>query len=1065
MSSDLTFITNEENRTLCDRFNQLIKDSRYFDVLVGYFYTSGFHALYPALEATEKIRILIGIGTGQDVVDLIGRSKESAKTKQHFSHAEVKKQFEKEVAAEMEHADDNLRVEEGIERFISWLKSGKLEIRAYPSQNIHAKLYIMTFKEGDRDFGRVITGSSNFTQSGLSDNLEFNVELKNRSDYEFAATKFEALWRNSVDVSEKYIQFVKTHTWFNPNITPYELYLKFLYEYFKDELSLTDEIFINYLPQGFKKYDYQQQAVLNAKKIVEEYGGVFISDVVGLGKTYIATMLAGQLNGRTLVIAPPALLDKNNPGSWPNVFLDFHIPADCESVGKLDSLLKRGVEKYTNVIIDESHRFRSESTIGYDLLAQICRGKRVILISATPYNNSPMDILSQIKLFQNPRMSTIPNLPDLEGFFKERENRLKKIDKQKNYNEYLRVAKENAREIRDRVLKYLMVRRTRTEIEKYFPEDMEKQGLKFPEIQNPIPLYYELNDEEDNIFNETIQLITQQFKYARYTPLLYYKDKISQRERLSQKNMGGFMKVLLVKRLESSFHAFRRTIDRFIHSYEMFIKTFDEGSVYVSKKYTQKIFELLENDDDEAIQLLIDENKALRYDSSYFNDRFRDDLQNDLDILKKIQQLWQKVKRDPKLEKLQYELSNNAILKNKKIILFTESRETAEYLASNIEDEVICYHGSSGENIRDIIIDNFDAKVKKPKDDYRILITTEVLSEGVNLHRSNIVINYDIPWNPTRMMQRVGRINRVDTPFDKIYTFNFFPTVQAEDQIKLRKTAEAKINAFLTLLGGDAALLTEGEPVTSHELFNRLISKETLTGEDDMEESELKYLNIIKNIRDKEPGLFEKIKRLPKKARSSKNITLESLPGDSLLTYFRWGKLQKFFLSKEGGEAKEVDFITAAGYFDCNADEPKQPLKKDFYQLLDQNKKAFEETTLIEENTSGNRRGRDTGKEVSKILKAVLQNGKQLTDEQEDGLRKVISRFEDGTIPKRTAKKTLEALKELNVDIQNPFKVLAVLKRTISPKLLESHYVEYTKRYAEKREVILSLYLTNNDYD
>src|SRR5690606_13899617 len=146
---------------------------------------------------------------------------------------------------------------------------GKLEIRAYPSQNIHAKLYIMTFKEGDRDFGRVITDSSNFTQSGLSDNLEFNVELKNRSDYEFAATKFEALWRNSVDVSEKYIQFVKTHTWFNPNITPYELYLKFLYEYFKDELSLTDEIFINYLPQGFKKYDYQQQAVLNAKKIVE----------------------------------------------------------------------------------------------------------------------------------------------------------------------------------------------------------------------------------------------------------------------------------------------------------------------------------------------------------------------------------------------------------------------------------------------------------------------------------------------------------------------------------------------------------------------------------------------------------------------------------------------------------------------------------------------------------------------------------------------------------------------------------------------------------------------------
>ena len=592
MSSDLTFITNEENCTLCDRFNQLIKDSRYFDVLVGYFYTSGFHALYPALETTEKIRILIGIGTGKDIVDLIGHSKENEEMEWQFSHTEVKECFEREVTAEMEDSEDNLRVEEGIERFISWLKSGKLEIRAYPSRNIHAKLYIMTFKEGDRDFGRVITGSSNFTQSGLSDNLELNVELKNRSDYEFAAAKFESLWINSVDVGEKYINSVETHTWLNPNITPYQLYLKFLYEYFKDELSLTDEVFVNYLPQGFKKYDYQQQAVLNAKKIVEEYGGVFISDVVGLGKTYIATMLAGQLDGRTLVIAPPALLDRSNPGSWPNVFSDFHIPADFESVGKLELLLKRGVEKYANVIIDEAHRFRTEATIGFDQLAQICRGKRVILISATPYNNSPMDILSQIKLFQNPRMSTIPNLPNLEGFFKERENWLKKINKQQNYDEYLRMTKENAREIRDRVLKYLMVRRTRTEIEKYFPADVEKQKLKFPEIQNPTPLYYELNNEEDAVFNESIRLITQQSKYVRYTPLLYYKDEISQIERLSQKNLASLMKVLLVKRLESSFHAFRCTIDRFIHSYEMFIKTFDEGSVYVSKKYAQKIFDL-----------------------------------------------------------------------------------------------------------------------------------------------------------------------------------------------------------------------------------------------------------------------------------------------------------------------------------------------------------------------------------------------------------------------------------------------------------------------------------------
>ena len=161
--------------------------------------------------------------------------------------------------------------------------------------------------------------------------------------------------------------------------------------------------------------EYQEQAVLNAKKILEEYGGVFISDVVGLGKTYISAMLAGQLDGRTLVIAPPVLLEKANPGSWPNVFSDFRMPADFESLGKLDDIIDRGTEKYTNIIIDEAHRFRTEATMTYEKLAEICRGKRVILVTATPYNNSPKDILSQIKLFQKAKKSTIPNLADMEG--------------------------------------------------------------------------------------------------------------------------------------------------------------------------------------------------------------------------------------------------------------------------------------------------------------------------------------------------------------------------------------------------------------------------------------------------------------------------------------------------------------------------------------------------------------------------------------------------------------------------------------------------------------------------
>jgi superfamily II DNA or RNA helicase len=1061
MNTDLSFITNEENQTLKERFEVLIKDTSLFDCLVGYFYTSGFHAIYKSLEHTEKIRILIGISTNVHTFDLMQKAHRAGQQTFSFSHAETKQEYEALVQKEMEDSEDNRKVEEGITRFIEWLRNGKLEIRAYPSQDIHAKIYIMTFKEGDRDMGRVITGSSNFTRSGLVDNLEFNVELKNRSDYDFARNKFNELWNNAVDVSEKYVQTIQTKTWLSQDISPYQLYLKFLYEYFKDELSRADELFVKYLPHDFKRLEYQEQAVLNAKKILLEYGGVFISDVVGLGKTYVSAMLADQLNGRTLVIAPPVLLEKSNPGSWYNVFSDFRVAAEYESIGKLDDLLARGTERYTNIIIDEAHRFRTEITISYEKLAEICRGKRVILVTATPYNNTPRDILSLLKLFQKAKKSTIPNLPDLEGFFSGLERRLKKLDRKKDYEQYIRTVKENAREIRDKVLKYLMVRRTRTEIERYFNKDITEQGLKFPDVRKPEPMFYELNEKEDDIFNKTIALIANQFTYARYMPMLYYEGKINQLEQQSQINMGRFMKILLVKRLESSFFAFRNSVDRFLHSYEMFIREFDNGNVYVSKKHTNKIFELLENDDDEAVQRIIDEGKAERYDSKDFRKELRRDLQRDLDTLLEVKKLWMNVKRDPKLFKIIDELSINTVLRDNHLIIFTESKETANYLFKNINekytDSVLLFTGDSGESVRDKVIENFDARARHPRNDYRMLISTEVLSEGVNLHRANVVINYDIPWNPTRMMQRVGRINRVDTSFDVIHTFNFFPTTQSNDQIKLKEAAEAKINAFLTLLGGDAELLTEGEPIGSHELFDRLVSKKTLEGDDDSGDSELRYLQVIRDIREKEPDLFNRIKQLPRKARTAR---LNTEFAQSLLTYFRRGKIQKFFKVNDREAAKELDFISSARLLESMPDDKKKGLPEMFYELLDKNKEAFIIATTEEMKEPQKKTGRDSAANILRIIKATMRDTQQLTDDQEHYLKKVLTQLEEGGLPKQTTKNTLKALNSLKHEQTNPFKVLAALQTHIPMRLLEGHYAEQNPEVFGRREVILSLYLS-----
>jgi len=289
--------------------------------------------------------------------------------------------------------------------------------------------------------------------------------LKNRSDYDFSLSKFKELWDNAVDVSKNYVETVKQKTWINNDITPYELYLKFLYEFLKEKINVDqEELYREYYPENFMDLEYQKDAVRDAKLKLAEYGGVFLSDVVGIGKTYIAAMLAQQLDGRTLVIAPPILIDENTPGSWPNVFRDFGVrQSKFESLGKLEKLLEQGVDGYTNVFIDEAHRFRTESTQMYEKLFEICRGKRVILVSATPLNNTPLDILSQVKLFQNAHKSTLPNpkVRDLDKYFRVLQGKLRDLDKQKNKDEYLGIVEENAKDIRENVLQYLMVRRTR----------------------------------------------------------------------------------------------------------------------------------------------------------------------------------------------------------------------------------------------------------------------------------------------------------------------------------------------------------------------------------------------------------------------------------------------------------------------------------------------------------------------------------------------------------------------------------------------------------------------------
>lgn len=1057
--SDLTFFTNEPERNLYDRFNKILKsNTQFFDVLVGYFRTSGFHLMYPAMRDIEKVRVLVGLNVDGKTVQIIQRAQQEQMSFE-MSHKEIKNEFSENIEEEMQNSEDSYRVEEGVKTFIKWLQSGKLQMRVYPDAPIHAKVYIMR-KNMDKApdyYGSVITGSSNFSKAGLINNLEFNVELKDSRDVVFALEKFEELWNRSIDITDEYIETINEKTWIREDITPYELFIKTLYEYFKEEINEDkNEIWEEILPDGFMKLQYQMDAVTQAKKVLDAYNGVFISDVVGLGKTFISAMLARRLKGRKLVICPPVLKDY-----WERILRQFEVSAAVESLGKLDSILEDEdlMKNIRYVFVDEAHRFRNQKTESFQKLHQICYNRKVILVTATPQNNFSSDIANQIFLFQPKNNSTIiPNNKNIEAFFNKLDSKLKKLERgTENYSKLLRA---NSEIIRDQVLRNIMIRRTRKEITEYYRDDLEKQNLKFPELGNPEKIIYTYNDEIEKVFNHTIEVI-KRLSYARYKPLTYLKDipkKIAPLM-VSQRNISGFMKSVLVKRLESSFEAFKKTLNRFIKSYEKFIDMCESGEVYISKKVD--VYDLLDNGDDEKLMELVEDELVQHYSLDLFNDDFIPSLKADLLLLEGLQDEWEEIIEDPKKDQFILELKTNDKLKGSKIIIFTESKETAEYigeyLRSEYPDEVVVYSGQSARSVRMEIEANYNPDyVYGKKDDIRILVTTDVLAEGINLHRSNVLINYDLPWNPTKVMQRVGRINRVGTGHEEIYVFNFFPTAQANMHLPLEENIILKIQAFHDTLGEDFKYLSEDEEVSSHNLYIKLNSKESLEIEENAEQSELKYLNIIRDIRDNNVELYEKIKKLPQKSKSGR--IYDKIEEDKTVTFLRKGGLKKFFIADER-LSEEIYFLQAMKYLEVSPDEKKIKPPKVYFDHLELNKLQFEISLAEEEEIITEKSVKKGGDaKIIKVLKAISKC-RTFTDEQDKLIIKMRNAWEEGNIPAGITREVLKQIRKTNDPIKIFYEVLGIVPN----KYFEERKGRKKVNISGDIKVILSSYLGKGD--
>jgi len=1051
MNNDLTFFTNEPERNLYDRFNKILKrDTQFFDVLVGYFRASGFYMLQDSLDNVEHIRILIGINTDKEIVEMYKDSQEQIVSLSD-SAFESKKKYKENLKTEFENSDDSEDVEDGVNKFVEMLKSNKLELRIYTKQPIHAKLYIMRNYNDCSDYGKVITGSSNFSANGLQNNLEFNVELKGHGDVEFAYKKFNELWEDGIEVNQECIDTIKNETWIKNDITPYEMYLKFLYEYFKEEINddKTFQFNSDYVIDGFKPLQYQMDAVIQAKRMLAKHNGVFISDVVGLGKTYMCALLAKELVGRKLFIVPPVLIDY-----WEKVLRDFGVIGfKVISNGSLKKVTEnKEYKEFTYIFIDEAHKFRNDQTDNYRMLDEICTNKQVILITATPQNNYVYDIANQMFLFESKTNSTIPGIRKLNQFFA---NLAADVKHSKGTDEYADEIKKASEKIRNRVLREVMIRRTRTEIQKNYKKDLEKQGISFPIVEDPKRETYEFDVQTETVFEYTIESI-KKLHYTRYKPMTYVKETQLTTEQNSlltgQRNMGGFMKGILVKRLESSKYAFNQTLDRFIKSYEDFISMYNNGDVWISNKL--KVDELLDREDIDALANAENNGDAQHFKSEDFNKDFLNDLQEDLIILKSLREMWSTLKNDCKLEYFLKLLKNDKNLKGK-IIIFTESTETAEYISKNIQDNlhrrVILFNGSMSSTIKDEIRNNFDPNVDKElkADDYDVLVTTDVLAEGMNLHRSNVIINYDLPWNPTKVMQRVGRINRIGTKFDKLYIYNFFPTTNSEDLIHQEDNIVAKIEMFHNMLGEDSKYLTDEEDVTTYELFQQMnhFDQEEETGLN----NELKYLKYIRDVRDNNPEMFKKVKELPKKIKIGRR-------GDSneLLTFFRKGYIKKFYISNESN-SDELNFDDAIKLIECSNEERTIDVNSKYYKLLKKNKEIFikyENQDDEEFEKEARTKGSSNAKQLEAILKEVLKTSSELSDEEIDKCNKTIRLLQDGEVPFKILKNGVKMANQ----IKTTKDLLPFFKDFV--KSIPETYYEYEEDKSTKentqKEIVLS---------
>lgn len=955
------FFTNKNGNTLMKEFEGILQHNqniKNLDAVVGFLRASGYFSLRPFLDNINRVRILIGI----DVDKYIAQAANQGRI--FFgAEEEVREECLRKIRRDIESSNYKKEVEDGMFQMIQDLIDGKLELRAHPSKKIHAKLYILYPDEFNQySQGVAITGSSNLSGNGLGisedKQYEFNVKLDRYDDVKFAKDEFEQLWKEAEGcaITAEDVKASVDRTYLKGDVKPYDLYIKMLMEYFSDRVLATDDNNPFDMPEGYTKYDYQMDAVVEGYQKLIRYDGFFLADVVGLGKTVIATMIAKKFlieNGRDktkiLVVYPPAV-EQN----WKATFKDFGIDKYAKFVtnGSLSKVLDEenynywNADEYDLILVDEAHKFRSHTTSAFEQLQEICKmprieqgnipgyKKKVMLISATPMNNTPADIYNEIQLFQDPRRCTIDGVANLTAFFSPLIKEFQQLRKDPNFD--VTQFKKLAEHVRDRVIKPLTVRRTRTDIESVARYNKDVNG--FPKVERPNASSYELNEHLADLFESAMQTLDKELTYARYQAIAYLKPEVSNglydNAELISRSLAGIRKNGLVKRLESSFYAFQVSLSNFRQANQNMLDMFNRDKVFIAPDLD--INNLLESGyTDEEIEEKLnakaeDNPKNSVFKAEDFKPEFIEMLQGDQETLEKMCKAWEKITDadDSKFAKfnelLKHELFKEDRNPEQKLVVFSESVDTVKYLERRINrKDVLVISADNRSKLFKTIRENFDANYKTKLNDYNIILTTDVLAEGINLHRANVIVNYDTPWNSTRLMQRIGRVNRIGSASKHIYNYVFYPSREGNREINLNQIALSKIQTFHSTFGEDNQIYSQ------QEILDRDLTKlfdEGMKKQKEEANQELPFYEELRTLyktNRREYNRIEKMSLRSRTGREKRTIEGVTLTGDTLV-FLKTNFRKVFFLVSE--TAKELSVLDALKYFKASTEE--QPVER-----------------------------------------------------------------------------------------------------------------------------------------